>query len=86
MTLLKDAPGGAALIESLTEAIVDLSLLYAGTDDGKAQASLQAYIERIDSELVAGVGAGPAKVILEAFASAVMVEKHKIEARGMARA
>jgi hypothetical protein len=86
MMLLNDAPGGARLIESLTKAIADLSLLYAGTNDHAARASLDGYVESIEPELVAGVGAGPARIILEAFASAVMGEKHKIEAQGASRA
>jgi hypothetical protein len=86
MTMLKDAPGGVKLIESLTKAIRDLALLYACTDDNKAQASLKAYVERIEPELAAAVGAGPARIILDAFVSAVMGEKHKIEARGASRA
>jgi hypothetical protein len=84
--MLKDAPGGPQLIESLTKAIKDLSLLYAFTDDDKAQASLKAYVETIEPQLIAGVGAGPAMVILDAFASAVMGEKHKIEVNGASRA
>ena len=86
MTALGEAPGGAPLIKSLTEAIADLSLLYAGTDDNKAQASLKSYVDSIEPEHVAAVGALPARVILEAFASAVMGEKHKIEAGGASRA
>jgi hypothetical protein len=86
MTTLGDAPGGAQLIEDLTRAIKDLSLLYAHTPDERAQASLKAYVERIEPQLVADVGAGPARVILEAFASAVMTEKHKIESGGASRA
>lgn len=84
--MLKDAPGGAALIESLTEAIKDLSLLYAGTPDERAKASLKSYVAGIESELIAGVGAGPAKIMLEAFAAAVMGEKHRVESDGTSRA
>jgi hypothetical protein len=86
MMTLANAPGGARLIESLGKAIADLALLYAHTDDGRARASLMAYVQRIEPELVAGVGAGPARVILEAFAAAVMGEKHKIEALAASRA
>lgn len=84
--MLKDAPGGPSLIDSLTTAINDLSLLYASTPDDRAQDSLKEFIERVEAELITGVGAGPARTILEAFASAVMGEKHKIEAAGASRA
>lgn len=84
--MLGEAPGGAKLIESHTQAIKDLSLLYANTPDDKAQASLKACIDKIQAELSEAVGAGTAAKILEAFASAVMGEKHKIEALGASRA
>jgi hypothetical protein len=86
MTTLRNAPGGANLIESLTQAIKDLSLLYANTPDDKAQASLKAYVDNIQPELTEAVGAGTAAKILEAFRSAVMTEKHKIESGGASRA
>jgi hypothetical protein len=86
MTLLKDAPGGQSLIAALTGAVRDLALLYAATHDDRAQASLKTYIDRIGPELVTAIGAGAAKSILEAFASVVMTEKHKIESGGISRA
>jgi hypothetical protein len=86
MTTLADAPGGPELIQSLTKAIRDLSLLYAFTDDDKAEESLKSYVESIEPDLAAGVGAGPARIILDAFAATVMTEKHKIETNGASRA
>ena len=83
---LKDAPGGASLIASLTEAVKDLALLYAATPDMRAQASLKAYINRIEPELAAAVGPGNARVILDTFAATVMSEKHRHEAQGASRA
>ena len=64
----------------------DLSLCFAATPDDAAQASLQAYVARIKPALVAAVGADAAATILEAFASAVMTEKRRIEAGGASRA
>ena len=84
--MLKDAPGGAGLIESLTNAVKDLSLLYAHSPDDIARASLEAYIDKVKPELSEAVGAGTAANILEAFASAVMGRKHEIEAGGASRA
>ena len=86
MTTLGDAPGGAQLIESLTDAVKTLSLAYAGTPDEEAKAHLQTYIDKIQPELMEAVGAGTAAKILEAFASAVMGRKHEIEAGGASRA
>jgi len=83
---LKDVPGGPALIARLTQAMKGLSLLYAGTPDEKAQASLKEYVDAIRPDLVASVGANNANKMLEAFTSAVMGEKHRIEAAGASRA
>jgi hypothetical protein len=86
MTTLGEAPGGPVLIEALTKAIADFSLLYAGTPDRKALPHLESYIGRIEPTIIEAVGAGPAKIILEAFASAVIGEKHRHEANGASRA
>jgi hypothetical protein len=79
---LGEAPGGPVLIEALTQAIKD----HAGTPTDKARLHLETYISAIEPTIIEAVGAGPAQVILEAFASAVMGEKHKIEAGGASRA
>jgi hypothetical protein len=86
MTTLGDAPGGAHLIQSLTEAVKTLSLVYAGTPDEEAKAHLQTYIDKIQPELTEAVGAGTAVKILDAFASAVMGRKREIEVGGASRA
>jgi hypothetical protein len=86
MVALKDAPGGEKLIASLTEAIKDLSLLYAHSPDGRAIASLQAYVDIIRLQLSEAVGAGTAEKMLEVFRGAVMGRKHEIEAGGASRA
>jgi hypothetical protein len=85
-TTLGAVPGGPELIDSLTKAIADFSLLYAGTPDERARPHLESYIGRIEPSIVEAVGAGPAKIILQAFASAVMGEKHRHEVRGASRA
>ncbi len=82
---LKDAPGGAALIEAMLEAIKNLSLLYAHTPDDKASASLQGYIEKVRPALRQAVGAGTAEKMLEVFRGAVMGRKHEIEGGGGSR-
>jgi hypothetical protein len=86
MNTLGDAPGGAQLIQSLTDAVKKLALLYAGTPDEKAKAHLQTYVDKIQSELTEAVGAGTAAKLLEGFASAVMGLKLEIEAGGASRA
>jgi hypothetical protein len=86
MTTLGNAPGGKELIESLAKAIKDLALLYANTPDDRAQESLDGYVDRISPELIEAVGAGNAAKMLEAFRSAVLTEKHKIESAGTSRA
>jgi len=86
MTTLEDMPCGLRLVESLTQAIKDLSLLFANAPDEQAQASLTAYLDRIEPALVESVGAENAEKIREAFASTVMTEKRKIEAAGASRA
>jgi hypothetical protein len=74
MIKLKDAPGGERFIESLTEAVKTLSLLYAGTPES--------YVAKITPDAVAAVGPDGAAKILEAFAAAVMGRKHELEAEG----
>jgi hypothetical protein len=86
MTTLGDAPGGAQLIQSLTDAVKKLALLYADTPDENAKAHLQTYIDKIKPELTEAVGAGTAAQLLAGFASAVMGLKHEIEAGGASRA
>jgi hypothetical protein len=76
---LKDAPGGAKLIESLTDAVKKLSLLYAGTPDDQARSSLEAYIGRIEAAIIEAVGARKAPTLLNAFRGAVMTRKQEIE-------
>jgi hypothetical protein len=83
MTTLGDAPGGAELIASLTEAIEQLALLFAFTPDDKAEAALMAYCDRLEPEFTEAVGAETAAKMLDVLASAVMTEKHAIE-RGIA--
>jgi hypothetical protein len=71
MTTFEDAPGGAQLIKSLTEAVKKLSLLYAYTPDEEAKAHLQTYIDKIQPELTEAVGAGTAaKLLAETIAVA----------------
>ena len=84
--MLKDAPGGAELIESLISAIRDLSLLYAATPGGKAQASLQEYVARIMPNLTDAVGARTAAKIISTLACTVLAEKRRLEAGGTSRA
>ncbi|MGX9431764.1 hypothetical protein [Bradyrhizobium sp. LeoA1S1] len=79
MTTLRDLPGGEIFIASLAEAAKRLSLLYAGTPDDRARASLDGYVAKITAEIVEAVGPEMAANILEAFAAAVMGEKHRIE-------
>ena len=71
----------AGLAASMMEAIKNLSLLYAGTPDDKASASLRSYIDKVRPSLREAVGAGAAEDILETFASAVMGRKHEIEGK-----
>jgi hypothetical protein len=49
----------------------------------RARGYLQSIIE---PGIIEAVGDGPAKIMLEAFASVVMSEKHKIESQGASRA
>ncbi|QIG94422.1 hypothetical protein [Bradyrhizobium sp. 6(2017)] len=79
----KHAPSGARFIDVLTEAVKTLSLLYAGTPDDLARASLDSYVAKITPDIGEAVGPDTAANILEAFAATVMGEKHRIE-RGCA--
>jgi hypothetical protein len=81
--MLKDAPGGAELIGSLTNAIETLALLYSGTSDDAAREHLQTYITRIEPGIVEAVGSDTAAKMLDIFRRAVIGEKHAIE-RGIA--
>jgi hypothetical protein len=81
-TLLGDAPGGAALIDSLTDAVRTLALLYANTPDARALPHLQSYIDAIEPSLVEAVGPDKAQVILNALRRAVMGYKHELESKG----
>lgn len=83
---LGQLPAGADLIASLTQAARDLSLLYAGTPDDRAEASLQHYVAAIRPDLTEAVGASMASVILRAFSSAVMNQKRRLEAGSASRA
>ena len=80
--LLKDAPGGAQLIEALTIAARDFSLLYAGTPDDKARTHLDGFRASLERDLSEALGAEMAAVVAERFAAAVMGEKRKLEAKG----
>ena len=83
--MLKDAPGGAQLIETLTEAVKTLSLAYAGTPDDRAGPHLEGYLNSIEPCIIEAVGAAKAQVLLEVFRLAVMGRKHEIEAQGTSR-
>jgi hypothetical protein len=85
MITLGEAPGGAEFIASLAEAVKALSLLYAGSPDGTASASLDAYIKRIQAGIVEAVGATKAPILLNAFRAAVMGRKREIETGGPSR-
>jgi hypothetical protein len=80
MTTLGEAPGGPQLIESLTNAIKDLSLLYAGTPDDRARPHLESYLNSIETGIVDAVGASKAPTILDGMRRAVMTRKWEIEA------
>lgn len=86
MTTLADLPAGADLIASLTQAVRDLSLAYAGTPDERAEASLQRYVAAIRPGIAEALGVSMAAVITGAFASAVMKEKRRLEAGPASRA
>ncbi|PAY05442.1 hypothetical protein CK489_29095 [Bradyrhizobium sp. UFLA03-84] len=86
MMLLKDKSGAARLIESLTRAARDFSLLYAFTDDESARVHLAGYVERIRPGIVEAVGSDNAATALDAFVAAVIGEKHRIENVGASRA
>lgn len=83
---LRDVPGGPDLIISLTQAVADLSLLYAGSPDERAEASLQRYAATILPDLVEAVGPRVAVLMICNFTRTVMVQKHQIEAAGVFRA
>jgi hypothetical protein len=81
--MLKDAPGGTKLIRSLIEAIKDLSLLYAGTPDERAQPHLESYLSAIGPVIIEAVGAAKAPIILDGLRRAVMTRKLAIENGGL---
>jgi hypothetical protein len=83
---LREAPGGAQMIESLIEAMKTLSLGYAGTPDEAAKLSLKTFVDNIRPQLTEALGAGTAANLLEAVGQAVMGLKHEIEAVGASRA
>jgi hypothetical protein len=84
--LLKDAPGGAQLIETLAGAARILALLYPNTADAPALRHLASYIAAIEPTLAEELGADLAAKMMAAFHSAVMTEKHRIESGGASRA
>ncbi|HLZ03428.1 MAG TPA: hypothetical protein VKR55_14915 [Bradyrhizobium sp.] len=86
MTTLGSAPGGAQFIDSLVEAIKTLALLYASTPDARALPHLEQYAAMIQPAVSEAIGAGSAARLLNAFRSAVMTEKHRIESSGASRA
>jgi hypothetical protein len=84
--MLKDAPGGAQLIDSLTEAIKTLSLLYAGTPDDKASEHLQSYLDRIEPGIIGTIGPVSTAKMLDIFRRTVLSEKRRLESGGASRA
>jgi hypothetical protein len=76
---LKDAPGGAELIDALASAAMDLSLLCANTPSERAHEHLGGYCASIRAALVEAIGVERAQVVLDAFRGAVMRRKHAIE-------
>ena len=82
VVLLRDAPGGSRLIESLTAAARDFSLLYAGTPDHAAQAHLKPFCVGLESDLAPALGANTAADIAARFLAAVLHEKRRLETTG----
>ncbi len=86
MTVLADAPGGAAFIASIADAAKSLALVYAGTSDVPARAHLDGYLSIIEPTLTDAVGARSAAKIIDAMRAAVIGHKHELESRGSSRA
>jgi hypothetical protein len=84
MTILQDAPGGAAFIASIVDAAKSFALLYAGTSDDQSIPHLESFIASIEPIIVDAVGAGPAAKILEAMRATIMTHKHELERGGPA--
>jgi hypothetical protein len=82
MIKLADAPGGARLIEVLSVAVRDLSLLYAGTPDDRAQVHLHKFCAWLEVNLATAVGTATATEVARKFRETVIGRKHEIEAAG----
>jgi hypothetical protein len=77
--MLKDAPGGAAFIQSCTNAIADMALAFAGEPDGLVLEHMHLTRGTFEAELTAQIGSKAAAAIVDGMIAAVIGEKHRLE-------
>jgi len=78
--MLKDAPGGAELIDRLVAAAGGMALAFVEGPDDKVRAHLDQNCDGIERALAEAVGAGTAREMVSVLLRAVLAEKARLEA------
>jgi hypothetical protein len=86
MTMLKDTPGGAQLIERLVAASGDMGLAFAGEPSDRVHDHLDRALVTMQRGLAEELGATMAAKLVAALKRAVMLRKAQLERVPLGRA